>query len=234
MRVCAFVNGEIPEKSTITISSINEDGKKEQEKILVLRSESTDGDLVHQQAVRQLIGNLSAGKNKLQVNEPTVGKKEEIIQLSLKYQVLSKFTTFLAIEQRDTKSESSMELREIPMEFSVGLDAIKKISHPQRQYLNYDIEQRNVAEEDYFVPNAISLAPSQITYESNACCSVPSFSLFSSSSAPSAAPAPAPRQQRNDTANDNKESQLIRLQEFDGHWENSTELERICGVSIAK
>lgn len=60
--MCAFVKGDFPEKATITIKSVGDDGKTSEEQIEVLRSLSTDGDLVHQQTAKQLISKLETSK----------------------------------------------------------------------------------------------------------------------------------------------------------------------------
>jgi len=116
--VYAFLqNGSETERGEVTLTA--QSALKPWEcKMSIDFGEADDGDLLHKLAAKTLIRDLEEGRSYMHNNEGGVIREkgdptEETIRLSISYGILSKLTSFVAVEERDTPTEGTMVLREV-------------------------------------------------------------------------------------------------------------------------
>ncbi|CAF1443390.1 unnamed protein product, partial [Adineta steineri] len=140
--------------------------------------------------------------------------KKRIIELSLKYNILSPHTAFVGVEKRMNASNADMILREVPIQISA--DDQHLLTHPRRSSNCWVISCRKSSRQ---TPSNIRLRDEDDDedYEDNSCQSyINSFST-----------------QATDISLMNDEDivrYLIHKQKFDGSWQlNENDIERLTG-----
>ncbi|CAG8784462.1 444_t:CDS:2, partial [Acaulospora morrowiae] len=104
---CMLAKGIEPSRS-ITLSAISQDGPMKL--VIPVDSVTLQGSKIHTLAARKLIQDLEDGKSFLHAHPKFEGKnigislvKKHIIDLAIKYNIASRYTSFLAIDKREVK-----------------------------------------------------------------------------------------------------------------------------------
>jgi len=113
----------VPEKISIT-ATIPSLGESHEETVGV-KTSVIHGNLLHQMYARKLIQELTENMNVVdasgKVNETEEKEiKPVIIKTSLKYQLMSKYTSFVAVDSKENKSEKKMVHRSVPAQVPRG------------------------------------------------------------------------------------------------------------------
>jgi len=130
--------------------------------------ELKNGKIIHSLAAAKLIKDLQEGtskyhyteeyKNRMKSDEQATKMfdtiKEKIIELSTKYQIISKFTSFLCIKETEKENGSSQKEPEKVIISTKGIPVprvqMRKNSAPNnKKRAFYDMEEGNILNEDY-------------------------------------------------------------------------------------
>jgi Ca-activated chloride channel family protein len=165
--------------------------------------------------------------------------RKEIIELSVKYGLISRETSFVAIERRDTPVQGDVQLRRVPVALTSGWGAIEEHSHMQwgttplatparaRAYSRVDLLESSASVESRWgdADRAAELPSEQLAF-SRATHAFDARSFGSGGAAKrlrARTAEPPPGMDR-----------LVALQAADGSWELTSDLAAVIGRSLTE
>jgi Ca-activated chloride channel family protein len=169
-----------------------------------------------------------ANRGSRQRERKQTGVTKEIIDLSIRYGLISRETSFVAVERRETPVVGDMQLRRVPIALTSGWGGIRSMPAPTRMLLGATLGPPDLMDTQVLrdARNSLRLERARLEPTSSARGFAGSFverllgrksKLSSDSIGPSSAM-----------------HALVALQHADGHWELTTELATLLGRELSE